>query len=74
MQIGEEMRRCVVFLYAGGTQKRRPVGTGFIVSMYPADSPARERGIYLVTAKHIVEGVHGAGEKLYARVNGRGAK
>lgn len=75
MQIPDYIRRCVVFLYASGTAGRRPVATGFFVSMYPPDVPAaRERGTYLVTAKHVVEGVYRASDQLYARVNGRGPK
>jgi hypothetical protein len=43
--------------------------------MPPPDVPAaRERGTYLVTAKHVVEGVYRAGDQLYARVNGLGPK
>ncbi|MBE3037754.1 MAG: hypothetical protein IMZ62_02915 [Chloroflexi bacterium] len=73
MQIPDEIRRCVVFLYASGTARRRPVGTGFFASIYRPDVPApREKAAYLVTAKHVVEGVRRAGEELYARVNGRG--
>jgi hypothetical protein len=72
VQIPDYIRRCVVFLYASGAAGRRPVGTGFVVSMYIPDVPRLARGTYLVTAKHIVEGVHRAGEDLYARVNGRG--
>jgi hypothetical protein len=70
MQIPDDIRRCVVFLYASGTTGRRPVGTGFIVSMRLSDVSPRHA--YLVTAKHIVEGVHRTGKKLCARVNGRG--
>jgi hypothetical protein len=74
MQIPDEIRRSVVFLYASGANgKRRPVGTGFFVSMHIPDKPRFAQGIYLVTAKHIVDGVlHRASEKLCARVNGRG--
>jgi hypothetical protein len=64
VQIPDEIRRCVVFLYASGTAGRRPVGTGFFVSMYLSDVSRLARGTYLVTAKHIVEGVHRAGEEL----------
>jgi hypothetical protein len=76
VQIPDEIRRCVVFLYASGTAGRRPVATGFFVSMYPPpDVPeARERSTYLVTAKHVVEGVCRARDQLYARVNCRGPK
>jgi hypothetical protein len=72
VQIPDDIRRCVVFLYASGAAGRRPVGTGFFVSMYLPEAPRSARGTYLVTAKHIVEGVHRTGEALYARVNGRG--
>src|ERR1700686_2708216 len=70
MQVDESIRRCVVFLYAGSGDERRPVGTGFFVSLVvPGRSPTYR---YLVTAKHIVEGVHRNGQRLYARVNIRG--
>lgn len=70
MQVDELILRCVVFLYAGAADERRPVGTGFFVSLAVSGRTLDYR--YLVTAKHIVEGVHRAGEELYARVNGRG--
>src|ERR1700736_321173 len=72
MQIPNVIRRCVVFLYSNGTAGRRPVGTGFFVSSHVLDWPRSTGGTYLVTAKHIVEGVHRAGKMLHARVNGRG--
>lgn len=70
MQIEESIRRCVVFLYAGAADERRPVGTGFFVAQ--AVSGRSRDYLYLVTAKHIVEGVHLAGQRHYARVNVRG--
>jgi hypothetical protein len=70
MQIPDEIRRCVLFLYASGTDGIcRPVGTGLFVSM---DLSEDSKFKYLVTAKHVLEGVHYSGKKLHARVNFRG--
>jgi hypothetical protein len=72
MQIPDDIRNGVVFLYSAGTAGRRPIGTGFFVSIPTSDTSPPARRAYMVTAKHIVEGVYRAGETLYARVNGRG--
>lgn len=73
MQIPDDFRRCVVFLYASGTgSSSRPVGTAFFVTIDRQDGSRDARRTYLVTAKHIVEGAYRAGLEPQARVNVRG--
>lgn len=71
VQIDDTIRRCVVFLYAGGSTTKRPVGTGFLVKMEQPTVPAA-KAVYLVTAKHVVERVRQSGHELYARVHAFG--
>lgn len=73
--VDEQYRQCVVFLYAdttdpiSGLSDRRPVGTGFLVSM-PLPGREIEVALYVVTARHIVDMTRGYGlHPLIARIN-----
>jgi hypothetical protein len=54
----ETVRRCVVFLYAAGSDGREdtehPLGTAFLVAV-PLASDAKKSYVLLVTARHIVD-------------------
>ena len=69
MQIEETIRRCVVFLYAGAGEEKRPVGTGFFVSQEASGRSPDYLPRYREAHRR---GCAPAGQRLYARVNVRG--
>jgi hypothetical protein len=78
MVIGEEYRKCVVFLFADvpdadtGDPKRTPAGTAFLAGIpAPGPPPVGNQGFYiryLVTARHVVELSRKYGS-LFARIH-----
>jgi hypothetical protein len=78
MVIGEEYRKCVVFLFADvldpktGALKRTPAGTAFLAGIpAPGPPPVGNEGLYiryLVTARHVVALSRKYGS-LFARIH-----
>jgi len=71
MQVGEQYRKCVCFLLyenadEEGVLRRYLAGTGFFVAL-ELDAPHATR-VYLVTAKHVVQGARSKGP-MFARIN-----
>jgi hypothetical protein len=72
MQVDEQYRKCVCFLLYeaaddSGVRRRYLAGTGFFVALEIPDFPGTTR-VYLVTAKHVVQGARSKGP-MFARIN-----
>lgn len=70
VQIPDEVRQSVVFLYSKHGDKMISRGTAFFVGV-PSTSHAENSYVYLVAARHIVAGIqtHGDDGNVYARLN-----
>ena len=74
MLIPDLIRKCVVHLYEDDPAepgRRRPVGTAFGLCIELDHAPGHS-ACYLVTARHVVNGVRSGSGMLYARFNQQG--
>lgn len=75
MNVPPDIRKCVVFLGRDSDHGRRWCATGFFVVVRPSaedeDSDAQSWHIYLITARHVVDGLRGNSPngKMIIRMN-----
>ena len=72
MRVPDEVRQCTVFLgrktaQEGSTVSLKLSGSAFFVSVPSADPDAKHTFVYLVTARHVVEGTEG--QEIMLRAN-----
>lgn len=70
MQVPEEMRDGVVFLYALSGAELVPAGTGFFVMRYVPGHQGRTLAV-LMTAHHVIDAIrrHGEDDQVHIRIN-----
>ena len=70
MQIPDEVRQCVVFLYSKHDEELVPRGTGFIVTV-PSNGTENFNYFYLVAARHVIDGIKlkGTDGMVHVRLN-----
>jgi hypothetical protein len=71
MQVPDEMRKCVVFLYCMVEGRERPAGTAFFVGWPIPDTDTATN--LLLTAHHVIEGIRSFSDdgKVLLRLNTR---
>lgn len=74
MRVADEMRDCVVFLYARVKGQLRPAGTAFFVFKAVPGHPGRTLGV-LLTAHHVIAGITKRSDDriVVIRANNRGS-
>lgn len=72
MQVPDQMRDGVVFLYAQDAGQKRPAGTGFFVMRRVAGHDGRTLAV-LMTAHHVIDAIrrYGDDHNVWIRVNSR---
>lgn len=70
MQVPDEVRKCVAFICLKSGDEMKLKGTAFFLSL-PVEGSASARFIYVVTAKHVIEGIrqNGTDGSVYIRLN-----
>jgi hypothetical protein len=71
-KVPDEVRKSVVFIQFNSLNGAQTCGTGFLVSM-PLEGMSGKFFVYVVTAKHVIEGIRQStkDQKVFLRFNGK---